>query len=526
MSNSEPPPLRARNITPSAPVGGTRAAPGAPPRHADKKDELRLLINSRHPLITIETAEENRVEELLHDVAAELAVPLFVWSVTTGLGRPDGAPIYGSDNPEQALANIALLKGDALFLLKDFARYCENDRVCRRLRELADSFRETRRSIVISAASLKLPPDLDDEAIVFRLSMPDGDELFSVVRDVLSRASREEHISVELDAAGLRQLAKNLAGLTRDEAARTLRMALLARGKAGAQLLDDALEIKRKTLRQEGLLEYIRHQSNFSDVAGLSRLKEWLRKRRGALTPEGQQFGLEAPKGILITGVQGCGKSLAAKAVAGEWGFDLARLDAGALYDKYIGESEKHLRKALDLAQQLAPIVLWIDEIEKGFAASSAGSDVDAGLSQRILATFLTWLQDRESGVFIAATSNNIASLPPELLRKGRFDEIFFVDLPNAEARTALFALHLKKRGRDAGGFDLPRLAAASDGFSGAEIEQAIVSGLYTAFSQKQQLSTDILLGELRATQPLSVTRAEDIAALRAWARDRAVPAD
>jgi SpoVK/Ycf46/Vps4 family AAA+-type ATPase len=212
--------------------------------------------------------------------------------------------------------------------------------------------------------------------------------------------------------------------------------------------------------------------------------------------------------------------------VAGDWGLDLARLDAGALYDKYIGESEKHLRQTLDLAQRLAPIVLWIDEMEKCFAASSGGSDVDAGLSQRIFATLLTWLQDRESGVFIVATSNNISSLPPEFLRKGRFDEIFFVDLPNARERGALFALHLNKRGRDAGGFDLQKLAAASDGFSGAEIEQAVVSGLYTSFSQKQQLSTEILLGELRDTQPLSVTRAEDIAALRNWAHDRAILAN
>ena len=522
MSNTSLPPLHPRLSR-----AGLQDASAAPPHQADqKKDELRLLVNSRHPLITIETAEEGRVEDLLQDVAAELGVPLFVWSVTTGMGRKDASPIYGSDAPEQALANIALIKGDALFLLKDFARYCENDRVCRRLRELAESFREARRSVVISAASLKLPPDLDDEAISFRLSMPDAADMLAVVKDVLSHASVEGRVSMDLDLTGMKQLAKNLVGLTRDEAARTLRMALLARGKADAQLLEDVLETKRKALRQEGLLEYVRQQSSFSDVAGLGRLKEWLRKRRGALTAEGRQFGLEPPKGILITGVQGCGKSLAAKAVAGEWGFDLARLDAGALYDKYIGELEKHLRKALDLAQQLAPIVLWIDEIEKGFAATSAGSDVDAGLSQRILATFLTWLQDRESGVFIAATSNNISALPPELLRKGRFDEIFFVDLPNDEARAALFALHLKKRGRDAGAFDLQKLAASSEGFSGAEIEQAIVSGLYTAFSQKQQLATEIILGELRSTQPLSVTRAEDIAALRAWARDRAVPAD
>jgi SpoVK/Ycf46/Vps4 family AAA+-type ATPase len=232
------------------------------------------------------------------------------------------------------------------------------------------------------------------------------------------------------------------------------------------------------------------------------------------------------PKGVLITGVQGCGKSLAARAVAGEWGYELARLDAGALYDKFVGESEKRLRKALDLAQKLAPVVLWIDEIEKAFASAGSSGDADAGLSQRLLATLLTWMQDRESGVFLAATSNNITVLPPEMLRKGRFDEIFFVDLPNAQARADLFGLHLKKRGRDASGFDLGKLAEATDGFSGAEIEQVIVAGLYTAFSQKQQLSTEILLADVKATQPLSVTRAEEVASIREWAKSRAVPAD
>ena len=224
--------------------------------------------------------------------------------------------------------------------------------------------------------------------------------------------------------------------------------------------------------------------------------------------------------------MQGCGKSLAAKAVSGEWGFELARLDAGALYDKFVGESEKKLRKGLELAQKMAPVVLWIDEIEKAFASASSGGDADAGLSQRLLATLLTWMQDRESGVFLAATSNNISALPPEMLRKGRFDEIFFVDLPTAAVRQSLFSLHLKKRGRDSATFDLPSLAGASEGFSGAEIEQSIISGLYTAFAAKQQLSTQILLAEISATQPLSVTRAEDVSAIRQWARTRAVPAD
>jgi SpoVK/Ycf46/Vps4 family AAA+-type ATPase len=300
----------------------------------------------------------------------------------------------------------------------------------------------------------------------------------------------------------------------------------LNRGKADAGLLDDVAEGKRQALHTEGLLENVKRDASFRDVAGLQRLREWIAKRQSAWTPEGQRFGLEPPKGILITGVQGCGKSLAARAVAGEWGYDLVRLDAGALYDKFVGESEKRLRKALELAQRLAPVVLWIDEIEKAFASAGSSGDADAGLSQRLLATLLTWMQDREAGVFLAATSNNITVLPPEMLRKGRFDEIFFVDLPNPGNRASLFALHLKKRGRDPGTFDTVKLAQASEGFSGAEIEQAVVSGLYTAFSQKQQLSTEILLGELRATQPLSVTRAEEITAIREWAKNRAVPAD
>jgi SpoVK/Ycf46/Vps4 family AAA+-type ATPase len=255
-------------------------------------------------------------------------------------------------------------------------------------------------------------------------------------------------------------------------------------------------------------------------------LKEWLRKRRGALSAEGQKFGLEPPKGVLITGVQGCGKSLCAKAVAGEWNLQLARFDAGSLYDKFIGESEKRLRKSLEIAEKLAPLVLWIDEMEKGFAASGSSADVDAGLTQRILATFLTWLQDRKPGVFLVATSNNINALPPELLRKGRFDEIFFVDLPDADARAELFKIHLKKRGRDPAGFDLAAVASASEGFSGAEVEQAIVSALYTAFSKQAQLSTEILVAECHATRPLSVTRREEVDRLRDWARERAVPAN
>jgi AAA+ superfamily predicted ATPase len=492
----------------------------------NKHDELRLLVNSRHPIITVETPEEERFEQIVLEVATELGVPLYEWSVTTGLARLHGAAIYNTEQPEQALANIALIQGDGIFLLKDFARYCDNDRISRRLRDLAEKFRTVRRAIVISAASLELPAELASEAAPFRFDLPSPEELMPGVKSVLAEVHREQGIAVSLEVSGVAEVARNLAGLSEEEARRTLRMCVLSRGRADAGLPDDVLDAKRQALKSDGLIETVRRDASFGDVAGLKRLREWIAKRKSALTPEGLRFGLVPPKGILITGVQGCGKSLAARAVAGEWGFELARLDAGALYDKFVGESEKKLHKALELAQKLAPMVLWIDEIEKAFASAGSSGDADAGLSQRLLATLLTWMQDRESGVFLAATSNNITVLPPEMMRKGRFDEIFFVDLPNREVRAALFELHLKKRGRDGKAFDLPKLAAGSDGFSGAEIEQVIVAGLYTAFAEKQQLTTDVLLAEIRATQPLSVTRAEEVESIRQWAKTRAAPAD
>jgi AAA+ superfamily predicted ATPase len=490
-----------------------------------KRDQLCLLINSRNPIITVESNEEQRVCVLLERASAQLGVPLYVWSVTTGLGRAGGTALYNSDQPEQALANIAIVQGDGIFLLKDFARYCDNDRISRRLRDLADGFRTARRSIVLLAASITLPAELNADAVPFQLGLPSADELLRGVSCTLAELNSEQGIPNSLDALGISQLAHNLTGLSEEEGLRVLRQAAIGRGKADEGLLADVLEAKRQALHTEGLLETVKRDTSFNDVAGLRNLRDWIGKRKSAWTPEGQRFGLVPPKGILITGVQGCGKSLAARAVAGEWGYELARLDAGALYDKFVGESEKRLKKALDLAQKLSPVVLWIDEIEKAFASAGSSGDADAGLSQRLLATLLTWMQDRQSGVFLAATSNNITILPPEMLRKGRFDEIFFVDLPNGQARAALFTLYLKKRGRDASGFDVAKLAAACDGFSAAEIEQVIVSGLYTAFSKKQQLSTEILLSEIQSTQPLSVTRAEEITAIREWARTRAVAA-
>ena len=512
-------PTQSTNVSPSTPL---QSAPAADHRCA----ELILLINSCSPIITCETSEEDRLEELVAAAAAKLGVPAYTWSVTKGLAKISASAIYKTDEPEPALASIADIPGDAVFLLKDFARYCDNDRISRRLRDLADKFRTERRSIILSATSLQLPPELLPETVSFTLGYPTADELLPRVREVLADAAVSRRMPVSLDAAGRAQIARHLVGLTEQEALRILRKCLLTHGAADAGLVDVVLEAKREAIRTEGLLEPARVACSFADVAGMKRLREWVDKRRSAFTSDGQQFGLVPPKGVLITGVQGCGKSLAARAIAGEWGIDLARFDAGALYDKFVGESEKRLHAVLDLAQKLAPIVLWIDEIEKAFASAGTSGDADAGLSQRLLATLLTWMQDREGGVFLVATSNNINALPPEMLRKGRFDEIFFVDLPNPVERTALFLLHLKKRQRDPAKFDLPALVAATDRFSGAEIEAVVLSGLYTAFDRKQDLSTAILLEEIKGTEPLSVTRAEDVQAIREWAQSRTVPAN
>ena len=328
----------------------------ASPRPNSKHDDLRLLLNSRNPIITVETTEEGRLKELLLTIATELEVPLYNWTAIAGLARFNGAGIYGTDQPEKALANIAIIQGDAIFLLQDFARYCENDRISRRVRDLAATFRVARRSLVITGAQMKLPPELESESAAFQLGLPDVDDLLPGVRKVLVDANREEGIHVALDAASYTQLARNLIGLPKEEAIRTLRKCVLQRGNADAGLLGAVLDAKRDALHTDGPLESVRRDASFEDVAGLTRLREWVAKRRSALTPEGRQFGLVPPKGVLISGVQGCGKSLAARAVAGEWGVELARLDVGALYDKYVCP---HIQDVCHLMLKRARCFLW-----------------------------------------------------------------------------------------------------------------------------------------------------------------------
>jgi SpoVK/Ycf46/Vps4 family AAA+-type ATPase len=488
--------------------------------------DLELMIQSHYPLIAIETSEEDRLERILAEVATSLRVPFLVWTVTAGLkryGNPNS--IYDTQTPAKALNNVAAMPGERLFLFKDLHRYLEQPEVVRKLQDLAPSFKMDRRVIVLSATKLALPAELQPLAGVFSLDLPGPDELKTIARRVIADLARERPVRVDLTPEDFDRLVERMKGFTELEAERAITRTVLRDGALTRSGLEAMVEIKKELLQKDGILEYVAPEENLAEVGGFRSLKDWLAKRKRAFAPEAKKFGLAAPKGILLLGVQGAGKSLVARAIAREWELPLLKMQTGRLYDKYVGESEKNLEKVLRTAEQLAPCVLMIDELEKTLGYSPS-SDADAGLSKRIFGRLLGWLQDRKAPVFVVATSNNLTELPPELARKGRFDEIFFVDLPTAAERKEIFAVHLRKRKRDPAAFDLDRLAAAAEGFTGAEIEQAVVSGLYTAFSRSAELTSDILLDELRATRPLSVTRKEAIDALRAWARERAVMAN
>jgi SpoVK/Ycf46/Vps4 family AAA+-type ATPase len=393
------------------------------------------------------------------------------------------------------------------------------------LREILERRGSIEHTVVLVGARVELPPDLEPLAVRFSLLLPDEPALLKMVKDEAALYMRENGgRRVEIDPTVLPAIVRNLRGLALTEARRIARHLIFRDGALGPHDLPELTRLKFELLNKSGLLHFEYDTAQFSDIAGLVRLKQWIGQRRDAFNGTDLPPGLDSPKGVLLLGVQGCGKSLAAKAVAGGFGLPLVRLDFGALYNKFQGETEKNLREALASAEQVAPCVLWIDELEKGLASS--GSSEDGGVSRRVLGYFLTWMSERTAKVFMVATANAVAELPPELLRKGRFDEIFFVDLPGPPARAEIFRLHLEKRRIAWGDFSLNALSDASNGFSGAEIEQAIVSALYSAHAESRPLDEALLLKAMTDTRPLSVLMAEQVASLREWARTRTVPAD
>jgi hypothetical protein len=507
-------------------------------------DRLKVLINSSTPIVVMETVEELRAVSLVRLACSDLNMAVFEWTIADGLVRcgsgaaaSAAAPsslrteatapktsVYNSTDPVQALANLETMTVEAVFVLKDFHRHMDNPVVVRRLRDVGQKFSANRRTLVLTAPSIDMPPELASLVEFFDLPLPDQDRLREIIKETYTRLAGTHTLKLQLDASGVDAMAANLRGLTEEEADRAISQTLVARLALSPDCVTDVLEAKKALLKRSEMLEFINATDNMASVGGLENLKTWLGQRRGSWDDHAREFGLEAPKGVIIMGVQGCGKSLCARAVAGEWKLPLVKFDTAAIYDKYIGETEKRIQKVFKVAEGLAPCVLWIDELEKVFAGSGPDSaSADAGVSSRLLASFLSWMQDRKAPVFVAATCNNVNALPPELIRKGRFDELFFVDLPNQAERKQIFGIQLTKRKRNPADYDLDRVAAVAKGFSGAEIESAVQTALYAAFSRKQELSNEDLLHALETTVPLSVTRAEEIAELRNWAKDRAV---
>ncbi|MGH2372660.1 MAG: AAA family ATPase [bacterium] len=491
----------------------------------DTLRDLELLIRSRYLIIAIETFEVRRAEQVLQRIAAKLDIPFYLWTLADGLRQAGaGNPVPETKTAVRALSSVKEFKGEGIFFLKDLHRFLGEPEVAGRLLDVAWSFSGSRSTLILVAPHINLPEEVRELAAPFKLELPSTDDLAALTKEVLSKLSHQHRVKVELSGDDFDRLVDGLKGFTLFEAERAVSRSILDDLTLNRKDLDQIVEIKKELLEKDAVLEYVPADDGMAEVGGLTHLKTWLEKRRKAYTAEARRFGITPPKGILLLGVQGCGKSLAAKAVAREWGLPLLKLEPGRLYDMYIGESEKNLERALTMAERMAPCVLMVDEMEKALVYAGGGH-ADAGLSRRILGRILNWMQDRKAPVFVVATCNDVSQLPPELMRKGRFDEIFFIDLPGGEDRKAIFAVHLKKRKRDPSGFDLDALAAASEGFSGAEIEQAIVAALYTAFAEGKELTTQHILNELRATRPLSVVRQETVAELRQWARDRTVMA-
>ena len=492
----------------------------------DQLHELTVLIEAHHPLLLIESVEEDRARSLLAHAADRLRMPLLMWTPTSGLVRQDtdaSGPAPDTETPAKVLSFIESADREALYLLRDFPNDLNDPGLISRMKDIYRRYFRHRGALILTGPPRELPPELEPLFTPVRMAAPTPREYHHFISSVLRDIGERRPVRIELDGEGVTRLLEALGGLTFFEVRKIITQAVVEDGCLDEDDLSRVFEAKRRIVERSGVLEYFPHDRNLGDIAGLVQLKAWLKKRRLAFTqPEqARSFGLEPPRGLLLIGVQGCGKSLCAKAVAAEWSLPLLRLDPSNLYQKFFGESERNLKRAIRTAEDMAPVVLWIDEIEKALGQDSN----DGGTSQRVFGTFLSWLQEKKEEVFVIATANDIARLPPELLRKGRFDEIFFVDLPIAEVRERIFEVHLKKRHRAPEDFDLSALAAASEGFSGAEIEQAVVGGLYTAFSNAETLETHHVLGELGATKPLSVTMREKIDALRAWAKDRAVPA-
>jgi AAA+ superfamily predicted ATPase len=493
-----------------------------------------VLIRARYPLLYVISWEEERVEQQLSEIAQGRNKRLFVWTCTQGIVKQGAAPPQskgGSStaDPLAALDAVIHQVEPAIYLFKDFHPYMEEHRnnlaIIRRLRDVAYHLRDSYKTIVFVAPMLRLAPELAKDVTVLEFGLPGPAELNRLLDRIIDDLKDKPRVRIDLTAEGRERLLQAARGLTLKEAENVFAKTIVLDGKLDASDVSVVFSEKQQIIRKSGLLEYYQAQEQMSHVAGLEKLKAWLVKRSLAFSDRAKEFGLPAPRGVLLLGVQGCGKSLCAKAASSLWKLPLLRLDIGRMFGSLVGSSEENMRRAIHTAESVAPAVLWVDEIDKAFGGATASAGSDGGTAARVFGTFLTWLSEKTSPVFVIATANDISQLPPELLRKGRLDEIFFVDLPTERERHEVFRIHLARRGRSAQQLDLDELARRSEGFSGAEIEEAIISALYDSFSRQADMDQQTLCASLAETVPLSKTMSEELGRLRAWAQGRARPA-
>ncbi|MEQ8975234.1 MAG: AAA family ATPase [Coleofasciculus sp. C1-SOL-03] len=490
------------------------------------QEEISILIQAQYPLIYLVTSEEERTERAIAMIAQHKGQQrrVFVWTVTHGIveyGQSRHITQHNTVSPEAAVQWVIQQKEPGIYIFKDLHPFIDSPATTRWLRDAIASFKAAQKTIILMSPLQQVPIELEKEVVVIDYPLPDLTELNQVLSQQLDKTKGRRTTTETRE-----KLLKAALGLTRDEAEKVYRKAQVKAGRLTEAEVDIVLSEKKQLIRRNGILEYIEEDETIDSVGGLEELKRWLKQRSGAFTERAREYGLPQPKGMLILGVPGCGKSLIAKTTSRLWGLPLLRLDMGRVYDgSMVGRSEANLRNALKTAESISPAILFIDELDKSFAGSSGSADSDGGTSSRIFGSFLTWMQEKTSPVFVMATANRVERLPGEFLRKGRFDEIFFVDLPNKEERQQIFNIHLSKRRRDINRFDIEQLATICDGFSGAEIEQALIAAMYEAFAQDREFTQLDIIAAIKATLPLSRTMTEQVTALRDWARQRARPA-
>jgi SpoVK/Ycf46/Vps4 family AAA+-type ATPase len=493
--------------------------------------EIEILIRARYPVIYVVTWEENRVEEVLAQIAKRREKKLFGWSVARGIqqyGTVNQKPDVKTADPNVALDHVADSMENAIYIFRDLHPFLTapqpqcNAATIRRVRELAFQLKNSYKTLVLVSPTLQLPLDLQKEVTVVEWDLPDRSEIDGLMSRTLAEVNEATGKNLSVGTEARAQILSAASGLTLNEAENVLAKTLVTSGRLSEDDLPIILAEKEQTVRKSGMLEYMHPDARLENVGGLDILKDWIEKRRVAFEPRAQEYGLPAPKGVLLIGVQGCGKSLAAKAIAAAWHLPLLRLDVGRLFGSLLGSSEENVRTAIRVAESVAPAILWVDEIEKSMAGSSSSGSTDGGTSARVLSSFLTWLQEKTSPVFVIATANDVTQLPPELLRKGRLDETFFVDLPGHEERREIICIHLKSRGHKLEGFNIDALAKATEGYSGAELEQVVISALFDAYAANQPLSQAHMIEAAASSVPLSRTMKENIDRLRNWAEGRA----